>query len=150
MPSSNPPAIIVINGPNLNMLGKREPEIYGHHTLEDVCRMLEDVAREYNIPLSFFQSNHEGEIVDRIQQAIEDSRGMIINPGAYTHTSVAIRDALAIYPHPAVEVHISNIHKREVFRTESMVAPIVTGTISGLGIEGYPLALRWLITHLAQ
>ncbi len=149
MPSETP-TVVVINGPNLNMLGKREPEIYGHQTLEDIQQMLTQLAQTQGVQLRFFQSNHEGEIVDRIQQAIEDSQGLLINPGAYTHTSVAIRDALAMYPHLAVEVHISNIYKRESFRAESLIAPVVSGTISGLGIAGYELALRWLLTHMRQ
>jgi 3-dehydroquinate dehydratase II len=140
--------ILVIHGPNLNMLGKREPDIYGTDTLEDVDRMLEHIAERHDIALCNFQSNHEGAIVDRIHQAIDISEGIIINPGAYTHTSVAIRDALVMYPNPIVEVHISNIYSREAFRSESVISPIATGTISGFGVDSYRLALLWLIKHL--
>lgn len=144
------PHILIINGPNLNMLGKREPHIYGHETLEEIQQTLTETARLHNTRLSFFQSNHEGEIVDAIQQAMEASEGILINPGAYTHTSVAIRDALAMYPHPAIEIHLSNIFNREAFRSESLVAPVVTGSISGLGSEGYRLALLWMIRRLSR
>lgn len=142
--------IMVIHGPNLNMLGQREPDIYGSNTLADVDRMLEYIAERHDIDLCTFQSNHEGDIVDRIHQAMDGTEGLIINPGAYTHTSVAIRDALVMYPKPVVEVHISNIHSRESFRTDSLVSPVVTGVISGFGIDSYRLALLWLIKHLEK
>jgi 3-dehydroquinate dehydratase-2 len=142
------PDIMVIHGPNLNLLGQREPEIYGDTTLSELNGMLEHIAERHHMRLTCLQSNHEGQIVDAIQKAIGSSEGIIINPGAYTHTSVSIRDALVIYPNPVVEVHISNIHNREAFRSESLVAPVVTGTISGFGIDSYRLALLWMIKHL--
>lgn len=140
--------ILVIHGPNLNMLGKREPDVYGDDTLDDLNSMLEHIAERHEIELCCFQSNHEGEIVDRIHLSMETTQGMIINPGAYTHTSVAIRDALVMYSPPVVEVHISNIHSREAFRSESLISGVVTGTISGFGVDSYRLGLLWLIKHL--
>lgn len=136
--------IIVIHGPNLNMLGKREPAIYGSTTLDDINAELVKRASEKGIELETFQSNHEGAIVDRIQAAYKNVSGVIINPAAYTHTSVAIRDALLLLDVPIVEVHISNIHKRESFRHHSYIADIATGQIAGLGVEGYYLALEAL------
>jgi len=140
--------VLVIHGPNLNLLGQREPEIYGTETLESINRMLEHIAERHNIQLTCYQSNHEGEIIDRIQAAIDTMDGLIINPGGYTHTSIAIRDTLVASPKPIVEVHISNIFNRETFRSESVIAPVVTGTISGLGVDSYRLALLWMIKHL--
>lgn len=136
--------IIVIHGPNLNMLGKREPAIYGSTTLDDINAELVKRASEKGIELETFQSNHEGAIADRIQAAYKNVSGVIINPAAYTHTSVAIRDALLLLDVPIVEVHISNIHKRESFRHHSYIADIATGQIAGLGVEGYYLALEAL------
>lgn len=136
--------ILVINGPNLNMLGKREPEIYGSTTLDDINSELARMASEYNLAVDTFQSNHEGAIVDRIQEAYKKVSGVIINPAAYTHTSVAIRDALLLLDVPIIEVHISNIHKREPFRHHSYVSDIATGQIVGLGVKGYYLALEAL------
>lgn len=135
--------ILVINGPNLNMLGTRRPEIYGRETLEDLKKRLMSLADELKIDLSFVQSNHEGELVDAIQQAkFNGTDGIIINPAAYTHTSIAVRDAIEAVEIPAIEVHISNIHKREEFRHKSLTAPVCMGQISGLGTFGYELALR--------
>ncbi len=134
--------VLVINGPNLNMLGKREPEIYGYTTLEDINNNLVKKGREKGIHIVTFQSNHEGEIVDRIQAARGNIAGIIINPAAYTHTSVAIRDALLLVDVPIIEVHISNIHKRENFRHHSYISGISTGQIVGLGTNGYALALE--------
>ncbi len=144
----NPSDILVIHGPNLNMLGTREPELYGDTTLEEVDNMMRHIAERHHIKLHTFQSNHEGAIIDRIQEAIKDIEGIIINPGGYTHTSVAIRDALAIYPHPIIEVHMTNIFARERFRRESMMSAIVDGTISGFGVDSYRLALLWMIKYL--
>jgi len=132
--------ILVIHGPNLNLLGTREPDVYGNTTLEDINRRIIALAKELDIDAEVFQSNSEGEIVDAIQKRTYDV--LIINPAAYTHTSVAIRDAIAAVGRPAIEVHISNIHKREEFRRTSYISGVVTGQISGLGIEGYLLAVR--------
>ena len=132
----------VIHGPNLNMLGKREPEIYGAKTLGDIDAQLEDKAKTLGIELETFQSNIEGEIVGRIHDIFQQkSKGLIINPAAFTHTSIAIRDALLLLDIPIIEVHLSNIYKREEFRHKSMIADIVTGQITGLGSQGYMLAL---------
>jgi 3-dehydroquinate dehydratase-2 len=132
--------ILVIHGPNLNLLGTREPDVYGNTTLEDINRRIIALAKELDVDAEVFQSNSEGEIVDAVQQRTYDV--LIINPAAYTHTSVAIRDAIAAVGRPAIEVHISNIHKREEFRRTSYISGVVTGQISGLGIEGYLLAVR--------
>ncbi len=136
--------VLVIHGPNLNMLGRREPEVYGHTTLADIDAGLRELGKALGLGVETFQSNHEGAIVERIQAAINHCDGVIINPAAYTHTSVAIRDALLLLDVPVIEVHLSNIYKREPFRHRSMMADIVTGQISGLGIHGYSLALRAL------
>jgi len=136
-------SILVINGPNLNMLGRREPEIYGADTLDDIIGSLESLAEEYDVELMHFQSNAEYEIIDRIHQAMDDATDyIIINPAAFTHTSVAIRDALATVAIPFIEVHISNIHKREAFRTHSYFSDLAEGVIAGLGPKGYELALQ--------
>ena len=145
---ASPSDILVIHGPNLNMLGTREPELYGDTTLEEVNNMLSHIAERHHIKLHTFQSNHEGAMVDRIQEAIQDIEGIIINPGGFTHTSVAIRDALVIYPHPIIEVHMTNIYARESFRKESMMSAIVDGTITGFGVDSYRLALLWMIKYL--
>ena len=133
--------LLVINGPNLNMLGHREPEIYGRHTLADIIESLENLADECNIRLFSFQSNAEHEIVERIHKAINDGTDyIIINPAAFTHTSVAIRDALATVNIPFIEIHLSNIHKREAFRAHSYFSDLADGVIAGLGPQGYELA----------
>jgi 3-dehydroquinate dehydratase-2 len=133
--------LLVINGPNLNMLGRREPEIYGRHTLADIIESLESLADECNIRLFNFQSNAEHEIVERIHRAMDDGTDYIlINPAAFTHTSVAIRDALATVSIPFIEVHLSNIHKREPFRAHSYFSDLADGVIAGLGPQGYELA----------
>jgi 3-dehydroquinate dehydratase-2 len=143
------PAIFVLNGPNLNMLGKREPHIYGAETLGDVEQCLRALASNYsNIELYFFQSNHEGKLIDRIHEAFQQYDGIIINPGAFTHYSYAVRDAIASVDIPAIEVHISNIHQRESFRHHSVIAPVTIGQIVGLGTKGYELALRAMIDYL--
>lgn len=133
--------ILVIHGPNLNMLGKREPAHYGTECLADIDRRMAEKATGAGMTLDFFQSNCEGTIVDRIQSARGEYDGLIINPAAYTHTSVAIRDALLLLDIPVVEVHLSNIYKRESFRRRSMTADVVSGQISGFGSTGYLLAM---------
>ena len=145
--------ILVINGPNLGLLGVREPEIYGYTTLDDVEACLLRVADEKGCELEFLQSNHEGVIVDRLNAILTGSPvdGIVINPAAYTHTSVAIADALrACSKVPAVEVHISNINSRESFRHESLTAPACVGMIAGLGTDGYEWALRALLKRLGK
>lgn len=135
--------LLVINGPNLNLLGTREPEIYGAETLKDIAERLEKQAQAHGKTLDFFQSNHEGQLVDRIQQARQEKvQCILINPAAYTHTSVAIRDALLATSIPFIEVHLSNIHKRESFRHHSYLSDVAIGVICGLGSQGYDLALQ--------
>lgn len=141
-------SILVLNGPNLNMLGKREPTIYGARTLQDISSELEKTAASLEVSLTFFQSNHEGALVDRIQAALDLHQGILINPGAYTHTSVAIRDTIAAVSLPTVEVHLSNIHQREAFRQHSYIAPVAIGQISGFGSDSYRLGLEGLVQHL--
>ena len=143
--------ILVINGPNLNLLGTREPEIYGTLTLEKTNENLAAYAKELGVEIETFQSNIEGEIVDKIQQAKLDGAGccgIVINPAAYTHTSVAIRDAISAVSLPAVEVHISNIHNREEFRKNSLIAPVCIGQIAGFGQDSYKLALEGLVNYI--
>ena len=139
--------IMVINGPNLNLLGIREPDIYGEKTLADLEDMIESHCREKGIETITLQSNSEGEIIDFIHHALGNYDGIVINPGAYTHYSYAIRDALASVALPAVEVHLSNIHKREEFRHTSVTAPVCAGQITGLGFMGYRLAIDYLINE---
>lgn len=133
--------ILVLNGPNLNLLGQRQPEIYGAETLADVEAMLHAEAAQLGLEIDFRQSNHEGTLVDWIQAARGTTAGIIINPAAYSHTSVAILDALNAYDGPVIEVHISNIHKREAFRHHSFVSARADGVIAGCGTQGYALAL---------
>ena len=140
--------ILVLNGPNLNMLGKREPEVYGFQTLESIIQSLEKFAVAFGVSLTCFQSNHEGALVDKVQSALNLYQGILINPGGYTHTSVAIRDALAAVAIPTVEVHLSNIHKREAFRHHSYIAPVAVGQISGFGADSYRLGLEGSVQHL--
>lgn len=133
--------ILVIHGPNLNLLGTREPDVYGKTTLEEINRRLQELAKENHAHISVVQSNHEGEIVDALQKASTDGiSAIIINPAGYTHTSVAIRDAVAAISIPVIEVHLSNIHAREDFRKHSFIAPVAKGQISGFGAKGYELA----------
>lgn len=137
--------IAVIHGPNLNMLGTREPETYGAQTLSGINEELRRKAEKNSLEVHVFQSNHEGEIVEAIQRASETCDAMIINPAAYTHTSVALRDAILMLDIPVIEVHISNIYSRESFRHKSMIADVVTGQISGIGTRGYRLAMDALL-----
>lgn len=139
---------LVLHGPNLNLLGKREPGIYGSQTLADIDASLEELAAELGCGLSFFQSNSEGGLIDAIQAATQDSHGILINPAAYTHTSIAIRDALSAVGLPCVEVHLSNIHRRETFRHSSMIAPVAVGQICGFGPDSYLLGLRALFNYV--
>jgi 3-dehydroquinate dehydratase-2 len=136
--------ILVIHGPNLNMLGQREPDIYGHQNLDEINARLLSLGEKLGLEIETFQSNHEGEIVDRIQLAVRSCDGILINPAAYTHTSIAIRDALSMLDIPVVEIHLSNIYKREPFRHKSLIADIVAARISGFGAHGYLLALQGL------
>lgn len=137
--------ILTIHGPNLNLLGQREPEIYGRTGLAEIDAQLQTLGRRWAVAVLTFQSNHEGAIVDRIQEAANQVDGIIINPAAYTHTSIAIRDALLTLKVPIIEVHLSNIHRREPFRHKSLLADVATGQIVGLGVNGYYLALRALV-----
>ena len=139
--------ILVINGPNINMLGIREPDIYGKQTFADLLALLEETARAEGVQVDQFQSNHEGAIVDKIQQALGVYDGIVINPAAYTHTSVAILDALKAVAIPAVEVHISDVDAREPFRQVSYPGMACVKTIKGQGLEGYRQAIRYLIAH---
>ena len=140
--------IQIINGPNLNLLGTRQPEIYGKSTLNDIEQNCVSIANKNNLDLNFVQSNHEGELVDIIQRAEEKFDGIIINPGAFGHTSVALLDALNNYKGPVLEVHISNIHKREEFRRKSFVSLRADGVICGFGVAGYEIALNHFATLL--
>lgn len=137
--------IFILNGPNLNLLGSREPEIYGRATLDDIRQALEAQARKAGRTIDFRQSNHEGVLVDWIQEARVKGKGLIINPGAYTHTSVAIHDALKTLEAPKIELHLSNVHAREAFRRNSYISPAVDAVICGLGAAGYLTALDALI-----
>ncbi len=141
-------SILVLHGPNLNLLGTREPEIYGRETLVEINRRLIRAAQAAGVRLQAFQSNHEGELIDRVHLAARDRTGfIIINPAGYTHTSVALRDALAAVRIPFVEVHLSNIHAREAFRRQSLLAEIALGTLCGLGSKGYDLALVYALSR---
>ena len=134
--------VYVLNGPNLNLLGKRQPHIYGHETLADVEKDCRALAKELKLDIRFHQSNREYEIIDWIHEARETAGGIVINPAAFTHTSVAILDALNTFDNPIIEVHISNVHKREPFRHHSYVSGVASGVIAGFGTQGYLLALR--------
>ncbi|WP_438432207.1 type II 3-dehydroquinate dehydratase [Gorillibacterium sp. sgz500922] len=143
-------SILVLNGPNLNMLGVREPGVYGSETLAGIEARLARLAGELSLDLEFFQSNLEGELINKIHGAYGSKDGILINPGALTHYSYALRDALTAVSLPAVEVHLSNIYKREEFRHHSVTAPVVLGQISGLGAYGYELALLALVRHFDE
>ncbi|HIF23304.1 MAG: type II 3-dehydroquinate dehydratase [Gemmatimonadota bacterium] len=137
----------VIHGPNLRLLGRREPEVYGTDTLDDVNRMLAELALELGVELETFQSNHEGELLDFIEDAASRVEGFLINPGAYTHTSIALRDALTGVERPFVEVHLSNTAGRERFRRHSYLAPVASGVVLGFGVQSYLLGLRGLVAR---
>jgi 3-dehydroquinate dehydratase II len=141
--------VLVVHGPNLNLLGEREPEVYGRTRLRDIDRELKRLGRELGLSVDSFQSNSEGAIVDRIQKARARSDLILVNPGAYTHTSIAIRDALAAIAVPVIEVHLSNVYRRESFRHHSTIADLAVGRIMGFGAEGYYLALRAAATLLS-
>jgi 3-dehydroquinate dehydratase-2 len=144
-------SILIIQGPNLNLLGTREPEVYGKTSMEDIHNKLGTISKSNAVELSTFQSNHEGELIDCVQKAKQDGVDfIIINPGAFTHTSVALRDALAGVAIPFIEVHLSNIHRREEFRKHSYLSDIAVGVICGLGAIGYELALEAAIAHLKK
>jgi 3-dehydroquinate dehydratase-2 len=145
-----PKLIQILNGPNLNLLGLRQPEIYGKETLADVAQACSELAEDLGLAVRFLQSNHEGQLIDWIHEARTSAAGIIINPAAYTHTSVAILDALNAYDGPVLEVHISNVHKREAFRHHSYVSGRADGVIAGFGTEGYLLALRRMATLVAK
>ncbi|MFC3607229.1 type II 3-dehydroquinate dehydratase [Stutzerimonas tarimensis] len=143
------PVILVLNGPNLNMLGTREPSTYGYETLADIAELCRRTGESHGLTIEFFQTNHEGELIERIHHARGRCAGILINPAAWTHTSVAIRDALSAAELPVIEVHLSNVHKREAFRHHSFVSPIAVGVIAGLGSNGYRLGLEHF-AHLLE
>ena len=136
--------VLIIHGPNLSMLGKREPDIYGTTTLDEINSTLEELGNRLGIAVETFQSNHEGAIVDKIQQDAVIQNGLIINPAAFTHTSIAIRDSLLLLDIPVIEIHLSNFYKREPFRHKSLISDVVTAQITGLGVTGYSMALKAL------
>jgi 3-dehydroquinate dehydratase-2 len=142
--------VVVIQGPNLNMLGVREQNIYGPMKLEQIHAQMKEFATQNNIEIEFFQSNLEGEIVDKVQECYGEADGIIINAAAYTHTSIAIRDAISAVSLPAIEVHISNIHRREEFRKENMIAPVCTSSVVGFGPFGYHLAMVGILQIMGE
>ena len=142
--------ILVIHGPNLNLLGKREPKIYGKATLEQINKQLSTIAAKTKVILKIIQSNHEGEIVDAIGKARKNFNAILINPAAYTHTSVAIRDAIAACGVPTIEVHLSNIYSREEFRRHSLISPVATGQVAGFGANSYVLGLQAAIALIKK
>lgn len=142
--------VLVLHGPNLNFLGRREPDVYGAFTLDDVNAQLEALADELGVTLEIFQSNVEGELVSRIQEAVDTAHAILINPAAYTHTSIAIRDAILAVGLPVVEVHVSNVHRREDFRHRSLISDVAVGQITGFGIDSYLLGLRAAVRVLAS
>ena len=141
--------ILLVNGPNLNLLGSREPDVYGHHTLADIESLVTETGAELGLEVRAVQSNHEGVLIDAIHAARDDCAGVVINPGAFTHTSIALRDALLAAELPVVEVHLSNVHRREPFRHHSYVSDIAEVVVVGAGIDGYAFAVRQLGRVLA-
>ena len=148
MPSKH--KILVLNGPNLNLLGQREPDVYGHQTLDDIIHNLSEQAKKINIELSHLQSNREYEIIEKIHMSVNDIDFIIINPAAFTHTSVALRDALLGVNIPFIEVHLSNVHAREAFRQHSYLSDVALGVICGLGAKSYEYALQYASTQLLE
>ena len=142
--------ISLINGPNLNLLGRRDPGIYGSDTLEEIVKSVSARAKEFSFELDAFQANSEGALIDRVQAVLGASAGIIINPGAYSHTSVALRDALELATQPVIEVHLSNIYRRESFRHQSYISQVADGVISGLGSEGYLLAVAYIAQRVSK
>ncbi|MDD3430008.1 MAG: type II 3-dehydroquinate dehydratase [Oscillospiraceae bacterium] len=138
--------VLVINGPNLNLLGKREPGVYGTQTLQSINDKLATQAHQLDVEISFYQSNHEGGLIDKLHEAMDTQDGVILNAGAYTHTSIALRDAIAAIKIPVVEVHLSNVHAREEFRHHSCISPVCAGVICGFGANSYSLALQALVS----
>ncbi len=147
---ADPLQILVIHGPNLNLLGTREPEIYGSASLDEINAELTTVAKDCGVEVEFFQSNHEGAIIDRVQEAPSFADGILINPGGLSHSSISLRDALVAADIPVVEVHLSNIFAREEFRSHSFVSEVAVGVISGFGRAGYRYALQALVDHLGS
>lgn len=144
------PSILILNGPNLNLLGTRQPEVYGSTTLKDIEQMCADAAQRLGVSVAFAQSNHEGTLVDQIHAAKGSHDGIVLNAGAYTHTSIALMDAISSVELPVIELHLSNVHAREAFRHTSYIAPVAIGLICGFGAHGYVLALEALSEHLAS
>ena len=142
------PKFLILHGPNLNLLGTREPEVYGTLTLDEINAQLQNLARELETEVRAFQSNSEGALIDALHEAMSWADGVILNPGAYTHTSIALRDAIVASGLPVVEVHLSNVHAREEFRRRSYLAPVCVGSITGFGFDSYALGLRALVAKL--
>jgi len=142
--------ILVLHGPNLNLLGLREPDIYGRVTMEEIDRRLQELGRELSLAVDCRQSNHEGQLIDWLHAARTSAAGVVFNPGGYTHTSVALRDAVAAIEIPVIEVHLSNVHARDEFRQRSLIAPVCLGSIAGFGWRSYALALRLLAERLVE
>ncbi|GGM70252.1 3-dehydroquinate dehydratase [Longimycelium tulufanense] len=139
--------VLVLNGPNLGRLGRREPDVYGHTTYDDLVRLCKGTGAELGLEVEVRQTDHEGEMLGWLHEAADEAVPVVLNPAAWTHYSIAVRDACAQLTAPLVEVHISNVHKREEFRHHSYVSPVATGVIAGLGVTGYALALRWIAEH---